>query len=70
MGLKLITRVVGSVDKGINQCWAKVYKDNDFGGYIVRFYKQVEYMGQDADYHTDYALDAIETAKLQCSKGY
>ncbi len=69
MSIRLITRVMVSCAAGINQCWAEVYYDTE-GEYFVKFYRHTEYLGISADYHTSDKLDAIQTARLQCMRGY
>ena len=70
MSIRLITRVMYSCDAGINQCWAKVYFDTEGQEYFVKFYKHAEYLGSAADYYTNDKQDAIQTARLQCIRGW
>jgi hypothetical protein len=45
----------------------KIYKDQDFGEYVVKFYKNGEHQTE-ADYHTDDVRDAMQTAKSEVSR--
>ena len=70
MTVRLVSRVLNASDAGRNQCWAKVYFDTEFEEYRVKFYRHAEYIGSEADYHTDDKSDAINTARAQCWNGY
>jgi hypothetical protein len=43
---------------------AKVYRDPEIGGYLVRFYKDGTRLRPEADYETNDREDAIGTARL------
>ena len=47
---------------------AKVYKDNDWNEYHVKFYTDNKHVGEDADYHTDDVGDAKDTAESAIKK--
>lgn len=47
---------------------AKVYKDPEWGEHRVKFYHQGKHLGENADYHTDDAEDAHDTAKAQLNR--
>lgn len=68
--LRIVTRMVESCDKGINQCHARIMFDTDLQEYRVKFYRHTEYTGKDADYHTNSLSDAVGTARIECLKGY
>ncbi len=60
MGLKLKQTVVS------DRYTAKVYYDNDWQEYQVKFYRGLKsFMGEDASYFTNDLEDAINTAKTQ-----
>ena len=62
--LRLKSTHVGS--DGVHS--AKVYHDNDWGEYRVKFFKGGKHLGDDADYHADDIDDANDTAKSQLSR--
>ena len=43
---------------------AKVYRDTDTEGFLVRFYKDGTKLRPQADYETDSRADALQTAAL------
>lgn len=53
-------RLISKFEKG-NRA-VKIYKDTEWGEFIVQFYEDGEY-NQEADYHTDDKEDAVGTAK-------
>ena len=59
------TRLIGRHEAG-NKSVA-VYRDTDWGEFIVRFYVDGEW-DEDSDYHTDDKQDAFDTAKHWLSK--
>lgn len=59
MGLRLI-HVEGKNAGGM----ARVYRDNDWQEYRVKFYRDGVYEGAESDHHTDDKGDAIATAQL------
>ena len=59
------TRLIGRHEAG-NKSVA-VYRDTDWGEFIVRFYVDDEW-DEDSDYHTDDKQDAFDTAKHWLSK--
>jgi hypothetical protein len=48
---------------------AKIYRDNDWNEYRVRFYTNNNYDGEDSDHHTDDKEDAFNTATSVVSQG-
>lgn len=46
----------------IKNAVAKIYRDTDWQEYRVKFWKDNEYLGEDADYHADDLDDCIGSA--------
>lgn len=57
-------------DKAAPLMVAKVYRDPDTYGFVVRFYKDgTRYLSR-ADYETDDRDDALSTARLEVRRNY
>lgn len=61
-GLRLVSK------HGDGQHTAKVYKDNEWEEYRVKFFKDGKHVGEDGDYHTTDLDDAKSTADSQIKR--
>jgi hypothetical protein len=60
-------RLINTIHKAAAEATAKVYHDTDWSEYRVKFYIQGQHH-QDADYHTEDRLDALDTARAQLQR--
>lgn len=60
-GMKIVSK------HGEGQHTAKVYKDSDWNEYRVKYFKDGNHVGEDADYHSDDLDDAKSTADTELS---
>jgi hypothetical protein len=59
-------KLVKTFPAGSNDLSAKIYRDSDYDGYLVRFFESGKH-NEDADYETEDLQDAIGTAEYSIS---
>jgi len=62
MAMRFLTEFNIGNTADVGQYRARIYYDNEWGEYRVRFYHHATYRGADEDYHTDDRADANNTA--------